>query len=188
MKIFENSVIKGNASATLAVFDLDMTLVITSAKINAVDSKNGKLIKSLTPEEFNNYSEDSTHVLDFTDFANPEILRKGKLIHKIFRQLRKFYKLGIPVAILTARSNSDMIRKFFLQQGLDIHKELVIAVNDRQYKYTGRIEDKKQQALLELIDKGFKFLIFYDDHEDNLKKAKEIEKIRPEVKVSVYKV
>lgn len=184
----ENRVIKGNKNRDIVIFDLDDTIVVTDAKIKVVDPKTDKVIKSMTPAEFNQYEKNPKHVLSFEDFESPEILKQGKLIHSIFRQLKKFYKRGIPVAIITARSSSELVRNFFLMHGIDIHRELVIAVNDPQYGYTGTVEQKKQQAMLEIIDKGFVWVYFFDDHTKNLKAAKEIEKLRDGVEIKTIKV
>ena len=109
------------------------------------------------------------------DFLSPEILRQGKFIHEIFNKLKSYYKRGIPVSIVTARSSSDLVRNFFLDQGIDIHPQLVIAINDPQYGYKGSVAKRKQEAIRDLIDLGFKHLTFFDDSEDNLRLAKEIE-------------
>lgn len=184
----ENQVIKGNVSKTVVIFDLDDTLVISDAKIRVIDSKSGKEIKALTPAEFNTFQKKPKHVLSFEDFDNPEILSQGKMIHGIFRQLKKFYATGVPVSIVTARSNQEMVRNFFLTKGIDIHPDLCIAVNDPKYPYKGSIEDRKQQAILEIIDRGFQYVVFFDDHAGNLKEAKKIEKLRKGVKISTVKV
>ena len=160
----------------LVIFDLDDTLVTTDAKIKIVDRKTGKVIKEMTPQEFNTFeSKSKRHVLNFEDFLSPEILRQGKFIHEIFNKLKSYYKRGIPVSIVTARSSSDLVRNFFLDQGIDIHPQLVIAINDPQYKYKGSVAERKQEAIRDLIDLGFKHLTFFDDSEDNLRLAKEIE-------------
>lgn len=184
----ENQVIAGNTSETIVMFDLDDTLVVSDAKIKVINSKTGEIIKELTPAEFNTYQKKPRHVLSYEDFENPEILSQGKMIHNIFRQLKKFYAKKIPVAIVTARSNSEMVRNFFLTKGIDIHTELCIAVNDPKYPYTGSIEERKQQAMIEIIEKGFKYVVFFDDHAGNLKEAKKIEKKLKDVKITTVKV
>ena len=187
--INENNVISGNNSKTLVAFDLDDTLIITSAKIKVVDKNTGEIIRELTPAEFNSFeSNNKNYALSYEDFLNPEILEQGKMIQNIFRFLKNWYKKGIPISIITARSSSSLIRNFFLKKGIDIHPDLVIAVNDPQYDFTGRVEDKKKQAMLSLIDKGFKHLVFFDDHGKNLEEAKSIEKIRKDITISVYQV
>ena len=181
------AVISGNKSETLVIFDLDDTLVITDAKIKLVDPKTSKIVKSLTPEQFNDFKDKGKYIMNFEDFESPEILQRGKIIHSIFRQLKKFYKRGIPIAIVTARSSSELVSNFFLTKGIPIHKDLVIAVNDTQYGFKGTIEDRKKEAILGLIDRGFSYIVFYDDSEKNLRAVKKIERER-KVKIITTKV
>lgn len=170
-------VIKGvDTGNRLVIFDLDDTLITTDAKIKIVDRHTGKIIKEMTPQEFNSFEGKSKrHILNFEDFLSPEILRQGKFIHEIFSKLKNYYKKGVPVSIVTARSSSDLVRNFFLEHDIDIHPQLVIAINDPQYEYSGSIADKKLQAIQDLIDLGFKHLTFFDDSEDNLRLAKQAE-------------
>jgi len=184
----ENSILSKSDSSTLVIFDLDDTLVVSDAKIKVVDPKSGQIIKELTPAEFNTYEKKPKHVLSFEDFENPEILAQGKMIHNIFRQLKKFYASNIPVAIVTARSDSSMVRNFFLTKGIDIHPKLCIAVNDPIYHYKGNVEERKQEAIIEIIKQGFNYVVFFDDHAGNLKEAKKIEKLMKDVKITTVKV
>ena len=80
-----------------------------------------------------------------------------------------------------------MIRDFFLHNGIDIHSDLVIAVNDPSQKLKGNIAERKKEALHRLVEDGYKDLIFFDDNDDNLRLAKEIEKEK-DVKVKTVKV
>lgn len=188
IELNENSILRGNSSTTLAIFDFDDCLVVSDAKIKVIDKKTGKIIKSLTPAQFNNFVSKPNYVLSFDDFSNPEILEHSKIITQIFRFLKNWYSKGIPIAIVTARSSSKLIRNFMLNRGIDIHPDLVIAVSDPSSHYTGKVEERKKQAILELVDNGFKHLIFFDDNAKNLEEAKTIEKIRKDVKVSIYQV
>lgn len=88
---------------------------------------------------------------------------------------RCFYKRGIPVSIVTARSSSVLVRDFFLDNGIDIHPELIIAISDPDSIYEGTIAEKKQKAIMDLINSGYTNLVFFDDNEENLKLAKDIE-------------
>ena len=75
----------------LVIFDLDDTLVKTDAKIKIVDRKTGKILKEMTPQEFNSFeSKSKRHILNFEDFLSPEILRQGKFIHEIFSKLKGY--------------------------------------------------------------------------------------------------
>jgi hypothetical protein len=179
--------IKGKRSEKLAIFDLDDTLIISQAKIQVIDPKSGRVLKSLTPEQFNHYVHDHNHALSFTEFEDAEILRRSTFITEILEKLLNFYNSGVHVSIVTARSNTKLIRDFFLEKGIDIHPDLVFAVNDPRYNFKGNVAEKKKQAIHGLIENGYKDLVFFDDNEDNLRLAKEIEKER-DVKVETVKV
>jgi hypothetical protein len=179
--------IKGVVSETLAVFDLDDTLIISTAKIQVLDIKTGKVIKTLTPAEFNFFKPTSKHALSFSEFEDFEILKQAAFITNVMEDLLKFYNSGVHVAIVTARSDSKMIRDFFLHNGIDIHPDLVIAVNDPKQKLKGNIAERKKEALHRLVEDGYKDLIFFDDNDDNLRLAKEIEKEK-DVTVKTIKV
>lgn len=160
----------------LVIFDLDDTLIKTDAKIKIVSRKTGKILKELTPSEFNFYSgKISNHHLNFDDFECPEILSRARFIRRIFNRFKKYYSQGIPVSIVTARSSSQLVRDFLLSNGVDIHPDLVIAINDPKYSFEGSISQRKQKAILDLIDDGYTDLIFFDDNHENLNLAKEVE-------------
>jgi hydroxymethylpyrimidine pyrophosphatase-like HAD family hydrolase len=160
----------------LVIFDLDDTLIKTDAKIKIISKKTGKVIKELTPAEFNFYSNKiSNHFLNFDDFECPEILKRARFIRRIFNRFKKYYSQGIPVSIVTARSSSELVRDFLLSNGIDVHPDLVIAINDPKYNFEGSISQRKQKAISDLIDSGYTDLIFFDDNHENLNLAKEIE-------------
>ena len=73
---FQMLKIKGvNTGDKLIIFDLDDTLVTTDAKIKIVDRHTGKVIKEMSPQEFNTFETQSKrHVLNFEDFLSPEKL------------------------------------------------------------------------------------------------------------------
>lgn len=166
---------KGLDTNKLIIFDLDDTLVKTDAKVKILDRKTREVIKELTPDEFNSFVKKKSHVLDFEDFDCPQLLRQGQMIHEIFELLKSSYYSKTPVAILTARSSSELVRDFFLQNGIDIHPDLVIAINDPQFPFKGSIAERKKEAIKDLIDSGYTDLTFFDDNEENLRLAKEAE-------------
>ena len=179
--------IKGKKSVTLAVFDLDDTLIISDAKIKVLDKKTSKELKSLTPAQFNFFKPNRKVQLSFDEFEDYEILKKSTIITEIMEKLLAFYASGVHVSIVTARSNTQMIRKFFLENGIDIHPDLVIAVNDPKFGFKGSIAEKKKEALHRLVEQGYYDFIFFDDNDENLMLAKEIEKEK-DVKVKTVKV
>jgi hypothetical protein len=186
-KILNEAVIKGSQPNRLIVFDLDDTLIISAAKIKVLNPKNQRVILELTPAEFNHYSHDPKNTLSFAEFEDAEVLRKSTFITEIVDQLLNYYKSGVHVSIVTARSSSKLIRNFFLENGIDIHPDLVIAVNDPQYKFTGSIAERKKQAIHKLVEDGYTDFIFFDDNDENLALAKEIENEK-DVRVQTIKV
>jgi hypothetical protein len=141
-----------------------------------LDPKTHKVLKTLTPAEFNFFTPNHKVNLSFEEFEDADILRKASFIQHVLEQLLSFYNSGVHVSIVTARSSSKLIQTFFLEAGINIHPDLVIAINDPQYKFTGSVAEKKKQALEGLIEQGYKSFIFFDDNDDNLRLAKELEK------------
>lgn len=185
--MIQEATIKGTQPARLVIFDLDDTLIISDAKIKVLDPKTQKIIAELTPAEFNFFKPSKKAVLSFEDFESADVLRKSEFIQHVYEKLKNYYKSGVHVSIVTARSSSSLIRNFFLENGIDIHPDLVIAVNDSKFGYSGNIAQRKKQAIVSLIEQGYKDFIFFDDNEDNLKLAKETEKENG-VKVETVKV
>jgi hypothetical protein len=164
------------------IFDVDDTLIVTKAAIIVTDNETGKIIK-LTPQEFNEYETNSRDSLDFSDFANLEILKAGKIIDWVFKILRQTLAKGKAVGIITARSDSKMIYDFLLYNGVKINREFIFAVNDPKLKLKGSISNRKKEALRKLISKGFTTFKFFDDSKENLTIAKSLESEYKDVKI-----
>ena len=179
-KHLTEAVISGKSSHKIAVFDLDETLIISSAKIAILNPETNKVIKTMTPAEFNHFKEMDTvpYKLSFHEFEDYEILKNSTWIFSVMRQLLNFYNTGWHVSIVTARSDAKMIKKFFDENGIRIHTDLVYAVNDPAFKFVGSIPERKKQAIHQLVDAGYKEFIFFDDHDENLILAKEVESER----------
>ena len=167
--------IKGEISKKLIIFDLDDTLIKTDARVKILDSKTGETLKELDNKGFANFVKKKGFVINFEDFESPELLRKGRIIKNIFGILKKAYLKKTHIAILTARSSSELVRNFFLEHGIDIHTDLVIAVGDNKFKSIDSIPEKKRDEIKNLIDQGYTDLVFFDDNEDNLRLAKRVE-------------
>ena len=95
----------------ILVFDLDDTLVISSAKIKVCNRKTGECF-SLTPEEFNEYEKHPDHDLNYDEFQSLEIMKAGKLIDYYLKIFKEAYKSKIAVGIVTARDDREMIYKW----------------------------------------------------------------------------
>lgn len=171
-------------SNKIMLFDLDDTLIHTTAEIWVV--KNGKQIHKLSNNEFNNYVLKPGESFDFVEFDDPNILANSKFT-KYWNTLKREYNKGTHIGILTARSDCNMIREFFLNNGIRIKDELVIAINDPKIGLKGSIQQKKSEAIGILAEAGYKLFIFFDDNEPNLRAAKQLES-KYNIKVQTVKV
>ena len=164
--------VAGSKSSKLLVFDVDDTLINTSARIFV--RRGDKLVKTLTNNEYNTYKLRPGEWFDYSEFADPEILSK-ETFTKYWDTLKREYKKGTHISIITARGDANMIREFFLKNGIDIKQELVFAVGDKNYMYHGTVAERKAKTIKLLADLGYRTLIFFDDNEENLKAVKKLE-------------
>ena len=171
----------------ILVFDLDDTLVISSAKIKVCNKKTGECF-SLTPEEFNSYEKHADHELDFDEFKSLEIMKAGELIDYYLKIFKKAYKMKLAVGIVTARDDQDMIYKWLKEHlGYHIDKDLIFAVNDPVHKFKGSISDRKKAAFKDYIEMGYKDFQFYDDDVANLKLVKSLEKEYEDINITTIR-
>lgn len=171
-------------SNKIILFDLDDTIIDTIAEIGVV--KGGKVIKRLPNAEFNDYVLGPGESFDFGEFDDPILLDQSPFT-KYWNTLKREYKKGTHIGILTARSDCRMIKEFFLKNGIRIKDELVIAINDPSLGLKGTIQEKKTEAIRILAGVGYDNFIFFDDNEPNLKSAKELES-QLNIKVTTVKV
>lgn len=101
----------------------------------------------MTPKEFNEYKKDPNHVLDFSDFQNPDILKAGKIIDWVMNVLQKTLQVERAVGVITARDSKDLIIDFLLHNGVDINPNFIFAVNDPASGFTGSIAKKKTTSI-----------------------------------------
>lgn len=164
--------VAGTVSDKLLIFDVDDTLIHTTAEIFIV--KNGKRVKTISNQNYNNYKLRPGESFDYQEFDDPKILSK-ETFTKYWDTLKREYRKGTHISILTARSDADMIRDFFLKNGIDIKKELVFAVGDPKLGLHGTVQEKKAQVIEHIAHLGYKTLVFFDDDEGNLAAAKKLE-------------
>ena len=159
---------------SIIVFDLDDTLVVTNAKIIVKDQISNEVFE-LTPQQFNEYIKEPHHDVSYHQFNDPNILRAGRLVDWVLSILKRAYESGTAIGIITARDNKDLVRSFLLENGIDIHPNLIFAISDPNETFSGTIAKRKKQAFIRLINKGFSNFTFYDDDRKNLELAKELE-------------
>lgn len=171
-------------SNKIILFDLDDTIIHTTAEIGVV--KDGVIIKKLSNSQFNDYKLKDGESFDFGEFDDPTILSKS-VFTPYWETLKREYNKGTHIGILTARGDAKMIKQFFLDNGIRIKNELVMAVGDPNSGLRGSIQEKKAKMIGYLVDIGYKTFVFFDDNEPNLIAAKALEKRFP-IKVQTVKV
>jgi hypothetical protein len=171
-------------SNKIILFDLDDTIIHTTAEIMIM--KGDKIIRHISNTEFNNYTLKPGETFNFGEFDDPDILSR-EAFTPYWDTLKREYNKGTHIGILTARSNCDMIKNFFLKNGIRIKDELIIAINDPKLGLSGTIQERKAEAISILANGGYDLFIFFDDNEPNLKAAKRLEK-QYNIKVQTVKV
>ena len=163
--------IKGNQSTRILLFDVDDTLIHTSAQIWIKSSEGSE--RSISNQEFNDYKIKPGEELDFREFNSQKIL-DNDIPTKYLNTLKKEYAKGTHIGIITARSDCSLIKRFLLKKGISIKTELIFAINDPQLGLEGSIQERKAQIIDHLIKSGYETLVFFDDNEGNLEAAKQL--------------
>jgi putative chitinase len=110
----------------LTIFDIDDTLFHTTAQIKVV--KDGKVVRSLTNQEFNTYNLQPGEEFDFGEFRNAEkFARESKPIKPMINTLKRILNRAsnTKVIMLTARADFDDKDKFldtFEKYGIDMSR------------------------------------------------------------------
>ncbi len=162
------------------VFDLDETLVKTSAKVRVL--KNGRTIRTLTPEEFNYYVKAPDEDLDLSEFKDPRIIYQARP-YKMWPALQnistaiKQGRSSSAIFILTARSSvmKPAIWTFFQRRGIDIPEENIYTIGDDKGKIN--ISEEKKNVLRR-IGEAYDDITFFDDNPENIRIAQEVGGIR----------
>ena len=129
--------------STLALFDLDDTLLVTTAKISLRDPKTGEVVYRLSTNDYRDWkSQGKTqeYEADYEEFANID-----KVI-KSFEDATPALGLAIlkdaieehdtEIGVLTSRSSEKAVAtalpKFLAKQGIeaDINPSLIFAIGD----------------------------------------------------------
>jgi hypothetical protein len=178
--------------AGLTIFDIDETLFHTTARIGVV--RNGRTVKHLSNEEFNNYRPTFGETFDYSEFTDAEkFYKESKPIAKMMNKARAILKNvennpKSKVIIITARTNFNDKRKFldtFRKHGFNIDKVRV--------ERAGRIEGEFIPAFKKVIiirnylkTKQYSRVRLFDDSMSNLKEFLKLGREFPMVKFEAF--
>jgi FMN phosphatase YigB (HAD superfamily) len=171
-------------SQDLVIFDIDDTLMHTTAKIKVV--KDGQVIRDLTNQEFNNYQLQPGEEFDFGEFRSAEKFRQeSKPIAPMVRKLKAIlsHAGNAKVIMLTARAdfdNKDTFLQTFHDLGIDMSRVHVHRAGnlpgDDPPAYKKAVWVRKY-----LDTKQYGHVRLYDDSMSNLRVFKELKKEYPQV-------
>jgi hypothetical protein len=179
-------------STTLHAFDIDETLFSHDhdhLKIHVKHKKSGKVVKSLTNQEYNSHKLHPDHEYDYSEFRSSKTFEKSaRPIRSMIAKLKAIHKRNKNVEMLTARADfddKDHFGKHMKKFGLDIDK-----IHVRRAGNLGDTAPKnKAKAVSALIQKhGYKKVHLYDDSLDNLKHFKALKKKHPDVEFHAHHV
>lgn len=173
----------------LTIFDIDDTLFHTTAQVKVV--KDGRVIHSLTNQEFNNYQLKPGESFDFGEFRSAEKFQRESVpIKPMIAKLKAILRnVGdSQVIMLTARADFDDKEKFldtFRRYGIDMSRIHV----HRAGNLPGDAipAEKKAVWVRRYLDTGkYNRVRLYDDSMTNLRVFKALKAEYPEVEFKAY--
>jgi len=175
----------------LIIFDIDDTLLHTTAKIKVV--KNGQVVCDLTNQEFNNYTLKPGEEFDFGEFRNAEKFnRESKPIEPMINKLKTIlaHSGNSDVIMLTARAdfdNRDLFLKTFTNLGIDMSRVHVHRAGDLP---GDEIPAEKKAVYVRNYAKTGKYdhIRLYDDSRSNLEVFKNLKTEFPDIDFRAYYV
>ncbi len=192
MKIFDiiserQEMPKGNMGLT--IFDIDDTLFHTTAQIKVM--KDGKVVRSLTNQEFNNYTLQPGEEFDFGEFRSAEkFAKESEPIKPMINTLKRILDraANTKVIMLTARADFDDKDKFlgtFEKYGIDMSRVHV----HRAGNLPGDDPPAYKKAIWvrKYLNTGkYNRVNLIDDSMSNLKVFKSLEQEYPQVDFDAY--
>ena len=154
------------------VFDFDDTLAKTKCKIRVRRRGKKKVIRKITPEEFNSYELKDSEYFDFGEFRSSKFIRSAKPL-ELLELAKEVCEESHSVYILTAREDdvSDAITAWLKAHGVE--PKTVYCVGGDKVS----ISKNKRKVLLSIM-KSYDKIYFYDDSPDNINSAPSGKKIK----------
>ena len=152
------------------VFDFDDTLATTDCRVLVRSTTRGgmnRVVKALTPAEFNDYDLPEGCEFDFSEFRSEKFIREAKPTFLI-NLAKEVHDEDHSVYVLTARTDdvATAITDWLLGFGVKPVRVFGVGSDDKK---TDIAEEK--QKVLTTLTQAFDLVYFYDDHKDNCELA-----------------
>jgi hypothetical protein len=181
---------KENQKGSLHIFDVDETLLKTTAKILVRSKIDNSILYELTNQQFNDYNLGENEYYDFSQFEQAEKLKESEPIVPMIRKLKAIYRNiqknpNSRMIINTARADfddKDTVLEYFRSLGIPIDQMHI----ERAGNLPGNISPafKKNEILRnKYLTEGhnYKKVYFYDDSTTNLDVFKQLQQEHPDV-------
>jgi hypothetical protein len=192
MLSFRSFITEQNRGKGLTIFDIDETLFQTKALVRVI--KDGKVIRSLDNQQYNEYKLQPGETYDYGEFRNAKIFHDTSIpiwsmIKKARAIINNAVNAGSKVIIVTARADFDDKKKFldtFRRYGIDIDKVYV----ERSGNLGLGSSAKNKRFIFHKYLRGGKYerVRFFDDAMSNITMFKALEKQYPNVSFEAYHV
>lgn len=179
------------ATKNLVIFDIDDTLLHTTAKINVI--KDGQVVRTLTNQDFNQYQLQPGEEFDFEEFRSAiKFYLESTPIKPIIDKLKNIlaHATNSKVIFLTARADFDNKETFlrtFTELGIDMNRIYVHRAGNLPGNDTPA--EKKAVIIRQYADSGDYYkIVFYDDSHSNLRVFKDLAREYPDIELKAYQV
>jgi len=180
-----------HAKKDLVIFDIDDTLLHTTAKIRVV--KDGRPVRELTNQQFNQYELRPGEQFDFGEFSSAEKFnQESQPIEPMIRKLKTIlaHSATSKVIMLTARAdfdNRELFLKTFTDLGIDMSRVHVHRAGNLPGDSIPA--EKKAVYVRRYADTGlYDHIRLYDDSMSNLRVFKDLKKEYPGIDFRAYYV
>jgi hypothetical protein len=178
-------------SKNLVIFDIDDTLLHTTAKIRVI--KNGQVVAELDNQQFNQYQLKPGEEFDFGEFRSAEKFnQESQPIEPMIKKLKDIlaHSTTSDVIMLTARAdfdNRDLFLKTFTDLGIDMSRVYVHRAGNLP---GNQIPAEKKAAIVRQYADSRKYykIVLYDDSRTNLAVFKNLKSEYPNVDFRAYYV
>jgi hypothetical protein len=192
MLSFKTYITEQTRGKGLTIFDIDETLFRTKALVRIM--KDGKLIKTLDNQQYNEYKLKPGETYDYGEFKNAQIFHDTSIpiwsmIKKAKSIITNAVNVGSKVIVVTARSDFDDKKKFldtFRRYGIDIDKVYIERSGNLNL---GSSAKNKRFIFHKYLRSGkYERVRFFDDAISNITMFKALSRQYPNIEFEAYHV